>query len=167
MPVSINVSANESSLVRSIQNGIDSYNRRFSSRNQIDLHINQKAFSQPLGRITGDLKDFSAAMAASNARVVAFGASTAVLGTTISAFKDLATSSIEVEKSLTDINRILQLSTKELQNYAKELFQISKQTAVSFDQSAKALLEFSSRFKRRRHIKKDKRRLNFDEVGRS
>ena len=143
MAVQINVAANQAALTASIAAGVQAYNQRFASQNQINLSINQRAFSQPLGRITGDVKDFNAAMAASNARVIAFGASTAVLGSAIAGFKSLASTTIEVEKNLTDINRILNLSTKQLQEYSSALFDISKNTATSFNDASKALLEFS------------------------
>ena len=143
MAVQINVAANQAALIQSIQQGVAAYNSRFANQNQINLSINQRGFSQPLGRITGDVKDFNAAMAASNARVIAFGASTAVLGSAIVGFKSLAKSTVEVEKNLTDINRVLELSTKELQEYSSALFDISKKTATSFNEASKALLEFS------------------------
>ena len=77
MAVQINVAANQAALTASIQAGVQAYNQRFAQNNQINLSINQRGFSQPLGRITGDVKDFEAALAASNARVIAFGASKA------------------------------------------------------------------------------------------
>ena len=70
MAVQINVAASQAALVNSIQAGVNAYNQRFASQNQINLQINAKAFSQPLGRITGDVKDFEAALAASNAVIV-------------------------------------------------------------------------------------------------
>ncbi len=50
--------------------------------------------------MTGDVKDFEAALAASNARVIAFGASTAVLGGVIRSFKELANVTIDVDIDL-------------------------------------------------------------------
>jgi TP901 family phage tail tape measure protein len=96
-----------------------------------------------LGRITSDLADFESALKASNARVLAFGASTAVLGGSVKVFKEIANITIEIEKSLTDVNRVLGLSTSGLQKFSTELFSISKQTASSFDDATKAALEFS------------------------
>ncbi|NCA29018.1 MAG: hypothetical protein EBS92_07110, partial [Proteobacteria bacterium] len=110
MAVQINVAANQAALTASIQAGVQAYNQRFAQNNQINLSINQRGFSQPLGRITGDVKDFEAALAASNARVIAFGASTAVLGGVIRSFKELANVTIEVEKNLADINRVFGLT---------------------------------------------------------
>ncbi|MFK5282511.1 hypothetical protein ACI3PL_23410, partial [Lacticaseibacillus paracasei] len=62
-----------------------------------------------MGRISGDVKDFEASLAASNARIIAFGASTAILGGAIRGFRELANVTISVEKDLTDLNRIFGL----------------------------------------------------------
>jgi hypothetical protein len=143
MAVQINVQASQSALAQSISQGVAAYNARFASQNQLNLQINPRTFSQPLGRITSDLADFESALKASNARVLAFGASTAVLGGSVKLFKEIANITIEIEKSLTDVNRVLGLSTSGLQKFSTELFSISKQTASSFDDATKAALEFS------------------------
>jgi hypothetical protein len=128
MPVQINVQANQTALAQSIAQGISQYNSRFAGKNKINLKINEREFRQPLG---------------SNARVLAFGASTAVLGGVVKAFKDVADSTLQVEKNLADINRILNLSVGSLQKFSTQLFDISRNTATSFDQVSKAALEFS------------------------
>jgi TP901 family phage tail tape measure protein len=143
MSVQINVAANQAALTASIQAGVQAYNQRFAQNNQLNLTINPRAFSQPLGRITGDVKDFEAALAASNARVIAFGASTAVLGGVIRSFKELANVTIEVEKNLADINRVFGLTTSQLQKFSTDLFNVTKQTASSFNDASQAALEFS------------------------
>ena len=143
MAVQINVAANQAALVQSIQAGVQAYNQRFANQNQINLQVNARGFSQPLGRITGDVKDFEAALAASNARVIAFGASTAVLGGVIRGFRSVAEITIDVEKNLTDLNRVFGLSTQSLQKFSTALFDVSKQTASSFSDASKAALEFS------------------------
>ena len=143
MAVQVNVQANQQALINSIQQGVNAFNQRFAKSNTLNLNINERSFTQPLGRITGAVDDFGSAMAASNARVIAFGASTAVLGTAIASFRALAKSTIEVEKNLTDVNRILNLSTGQLQEFGRALFDISKRTATSFNDASKALLEFS------------------------
>ena len=143
MAVQINVAANQAALTASIQAGVQAYNQKFAQNNPINLSINQRAFSQPLGRMTGDVKDFEAALAASNARVIAFGASTAVLGGVIRSFKELANVTIDVEKNLADINRVFGLTTSQLQKFSTDLFSVGKQTASSFDGASKAALEFS------------------------
>ena len=143
MAVQINVAANQAALTASIQAGVQAYNQKFAQNNQVNLSVNQRAFSQPLGRMTGDVKDFEAALAASNARVIAFGASTAVLGGVIRSFKELANVTIDVEKNLADINRVFGLTTGQLQKFSTDLFSVGKQTASTFDDASKAALEFS------------------------
>jgi len=143
MSVQINVQASQTALAQSIAQGVAAFNARYAGQNQLNLQINSRNFSQPLGRITSDLADFESALKASNARVLAFGASTAVLGGVTKAFKEIANVTIEVEKSLTDINRVLNLSTSGLQKFSSELFNVSKQTASSFNDASKAALEFS------------------------
>jgi TP901 family phage tail tape measure protein len=143
MAVQISVQASQTALAQSIAQGVAAFNARYAAQNQLNLQVNTRSFSQPLGRITGNLKEFESALAASNARVLAFGASTAVIGGVGKAFKEIADVTIEVEKSLSDINRVLGLSTDKLQKFSSELFSVSKLTAASFQDAAKASLEFS------------------------
>ena len=143
MAVQISVQASQTALAQSIAQGVATFNARYASQNQLNLQINGASFSQPLGRITGNLKEFESALAASNARVLAFGASTAVIGGVGKAFKEIADVTIEVEKSISDINRVLSLSTDKLQKFSSDLFAVSKMTASSFQDAAKASLEFS------------------------
>lgn len=105
--------------------------------------LNEKAFTQPLGRITGAANEFQKSLDASNARVIAFGASAGLIFAVERAFTSLVRSTIDVQKSLTDINVILNVSTKSLQNFGSGLFNIAKDTAQSFDTVAQAATEFS------------------------
>jgi TP901 family phage tail tape measure protein len=105
--------------------------------------LNEKAFTQPLGRITGAANEFQKSLDASNARVIAFGASAGLIYTVERAFSALVKSTIDVQKSLTDINVILNVSNKTLQNFGGQLFDIAKNTAQSFDTVAQAATEFS------------------------
>lgn len=98
---------------------------------------------QPLGRITGKVNEFTKSLDASNARVIAFGASAGIIFGLQRAFSALVSSTIEVQKSLQDINVILNVSAKELQKFGGELFVIAKNTGQSFDEVAKAATEFS------------------------
>lgn len=98
---------------------------------------------QPLGRITGKVNEFTKSLDASNARVIAFGASAGIIFGVQKAFNALISSTIEVQKSLQDINVILNVSASELQKFGSELFNIAKNTGQSFDSVAKAATEFS------------------------
>ena len=73
------------------------------------LKLDTKGF-KPLGRITGELGEFEKSLAASNARVIAFGASTTVIMGIQRAFSSLIKTTIDVEKQLTDINVIMNTS---------------------------------------------------------
>ena len=102
-----------------------------------------KRFKQPLGRIRGELGEFNKSMEASNARVIAFGASTAVIAGMATALKGVAKASIDVEKSLADINVILNTTTKGLNKFGNELFKIAANTGQSFQVVADAAGELA------------------------
>ena len=102
-----------------------------------------RALSQPLGRITGKADQFTKSMEAANARVLAFGASVGVLSAVTRGFKALVTTTIEVEKSLTNINSILGGTTAQLNTFKKEIFDVARNTEQSFDTVATAALELS------------------------
>lgn len=105
--------------------------------------FNEKAFTQPLGRITGAANEFQKSLDASNARVIAFGASAGLIYTVEKAFTSLVKSTIDVQKSLTDINVILNVSTKTLDQFGNSLFDIAKNTGQTFDAVAQAATELS------------------------
>jgi TP901 family phage tail tape measure protein len=105
--------------------------------------LNEKAFTQPLGRITGAANEFQKSLDASNARVIAFGASAGLIYTVEKAFIDLIKSSIDVQKSLADINVILNTSTEGLSKFGATLFDIAKNTGQSFQTVAVAATELA------------------------
>ena len=107
------------------------------------LNLNTKGFSQPLGKINGQLGEFEKSLAASNARVIAFGASAGAIFAVQKAFNETIKSVIEVEKALTDINVILNVSEKSLNQFGSSLFDIAKNTGLSFAEVAKSAVEFS------------------------
>jgi TP901 family phage tail tape measure protein len=99
--------------------------------------------SQPLGRITGRADEFTKSMEAANARVLAFGASVGVLTTVTKAFKDLVTTTIQVEKQLTSISTILGGTASSLSQFSSEIFKVARNTEQSFAVVADAALELS------------------------
>jgi TP901 family phage tail tape measure protein len=105
--------------------------------------INTKKSSQALGRITGQVSEFNKSLEASNARVVAFGASAGAIFAVEKAFSSLISSTIEVQKKLTDVNILLNLSSSGLQKFGDSLFDIAKNTAQSFSTVADAATELS------------------------
>lgn len=130
--VVLNVAGDTRQLERDIQ--------RIASSN---LVLNTKGFSQPLGKITGQLGEFEKSLAASNARVIAFGVSAGAIYAVEKAFGAMVQSTISVQKSLAEINTILNTSTANLNKFGNDLFELAKNTGQSFDTVAKSALEFS------------------------
>jgi TP901 family phage tail tape measure protein len=107
------------------------------------LNLNTRNFTQPLGKITGLANEFNKSLEASNARVVAFGASAGVIFAVQKSFTALVASTIEVEKALTDINVVLNTSSKGIKQFGDQLFNVAKTTGSSFKDVASAATEFS------------------------
>jgi TP901 family phage tail tape measure protein len=105
--------------------------------------FNDKAFTQPLGRITGASNEFQKSLDASNARVIAFGASAGSIFAVEKAFVNLIKSTIDVQKSLTDINIILTTTSKGLEKFGADLFTVAKDTGQSFQSVAEAATELA------------------------
>lgn len=116
--------------------------RKFQN-NPLKINVNDKSFTQPLGRITASADEFTKSIEASNARVVAFGASVAVINSIQNAFKQMVVQTVAVEKSLAEINVVLGATSANLEKFGDNLFKISKNTAQSFDQVAAAATEFA------------------------
>ena len=100
-------------------------------------------FSNPLGRITGQLGEFEKALDASNARVLAFGASAGALYAVQKGLRAILDASINVEAKLADINVILNASGKNLDKFSNSLFGVAKNTATSFNVVAEAATELA------------------------
>jgi TP901 family phage tail tape measure protein len=108
------------------------------------LKLNLKdSISQPLGRITGQVSEFNKSLEASNARVLAFGASAGAIFAVQKGLSATIKSAIEVEKSLTDINVVLGISARSLAGFGDSLFKIAKNTGQSFDVVAVAATELA------------------------
>ncbi len=97
----------------------------------------------PLGRISVSADEFSKSLAASNARVIAFGASAGLVLGLERAFADLLKTSTAVQKSLQDINVILNASDSSLEKFSNSLFDIAKNTGQAFKSVAAAATELS------------------------
>ena len=102
-----------------------------------------KRLAQPLGRVSGLATEFEKSIAASNARVIAFGASVGIINGVQNAFATLVKTTIEVEKSLANIAIISGKTTQELEPFSRALFEIAKTTSQSFQTASEAALEFS------------------------
>ena len=113
-----------------------------TTRISVDLALNTRGF-RPLGRINGQLGEFEKSLDASNARVLAFGASAGAILAVRKAFTATVKAAIEVEKSLKDINVILQTSQTNLQKFGSELFRIASETGQAFSVAATAATELA------------------------
>lgn len=102
-----------------------------------------KRLAQPLGKVSGLATEFEKSIAASNARVIAFGASVGIINGIQNAFTDLVRTTVQVEKSLANIAAISGKTVDELKPFGKELFNIARQTSQSFETASQAALEFS------------------------
>lgn len=98
---------------------------------------------QPLGRITGQANEFQKSLEASNARVVAFGASAGAIYAIRAAFSKLVSSTIEVEQSLTEINNLLNIGQGDMSKFSSGLFKVANDTGTSFANAAKVAQEFA------------------------
>ena len=116
--------------------------KRFKDRT-VRLKLDPKDFNQPLGRISGQLGEFDKSLAASNARVIAFGASASAIYAIQRALSATVKSAIEVERTLADINVILNASGSGLRKFGDELFKIAGNTGQSFAEVAKAATELA------------------------
>lgn len=110
---------------------------------RIQIDFDEKNYVRKLGAITGQADEFSKSMEAANARVLAFGASVGVINTISNAFKNLVTSTIEVEKSLTEIKLIGNETFKDLGKTSSGIFGAAKQLGVSYKDAAASTLEFA------------------------
>ena len=133
--LTVNVSGNTAALQAAINSAV---NRAYTVRN-----LNVSGVAQPLGRITAQADEFTKSLEASNARVIAFGASAGAIFAIRASFEKLVQSTIDVEKSLADINSILGLNSSQLASFSGELFNVANLTATSFANAAKAATEFS------------------------
>ena len=125
--IEVPVVVKKGSLSRSIEGETQVAMRRLGSSGQAVAPLGRM-----LGKIRADADEFTKSIEASNARVIAFGASVAVINGISNAFKALVKTTINVEKSLMDINVVLGASQGSLQKFGDGLFRIAKKTAQSF-----------------------------------
>ena len=87
----------QSGLEASIQQGVKNVGQI-----NVPVNIDPTAFknlAQPLGRVSGLATEFEKSIAASNARVLAFGASVGIINGVQNAFASLVKTGIEVQKT--------------------------------------------------------------------
>jgi len=133
-----------------VQTGLEQSIQQAAAKAGKNLRINMgpgaksiESLSKPLGRLTGKADEFTKSMEAANARVLAFGASVGVIAAVSRGLQELVKTTIEVEKSLTNINSILKQSESQLDSFKNQIFDIARNTGQTFDTVAEAALELS------------------------
>ena len=109
----------------------------------VETRANLRPLGEGLSAATAKASEFEKSINAANARVLAFGASAGLIYKIGEAFTGLVKSTIEVEKSLTDVNTLLGKSQSQLANFGAELFSVAKQTSQSFATVAEAAKELA------------------------
>jgi TP901 family phage tail tape measure protein len=145
MRADVTLDVNTSKAKRSMDRAAAELNKSINgiSKKQVSFNVNSKSFTQPLGRITASANEFTKSLEASNARVIAFGASVGIINAISDAFKSLVVETVKFEKVLQDINVIVGASSGKLKEFGDGLFNVAKNTAQAFTISAEAALEFS------------------------
>jgi TP901 family phage tail tape measure protein len=141
----VNLNVNTSQAKRSMDRAAAEINKVVNGigGKQVSFNVNSRSFTQPLGRINASANEFTKSLEASNARVIAFGASVGIINGISDAFKGLVAETIKFEKVLTDINVVLNTSSQSLERFGRGLFDVAKNTAQSFSVASEAALEFS------------------------
>ena len=102
-----------------------------------------RALGTGLSKATVKADEFSKSLEASNARVIAFGASAGLIMNIDRALKAMVRSALQVEKAMMDVNVVMQVSNKELQRFGKGMFKVAKETAQSFAVVSEAGIELA------------------------
>lgn len=139
MPLQLQVT--QTGLERSIQEGMKKAGRNLKLN--LGNTRNIDALSQPLGRLTGKADEFTKSMEAANARVLAFGASVGVIAAVTKGMQELVRTTIEVEKSMANINSILRQTDAQMSSFKDTLFDVARNTEQTFASVADAALELS------------------------
>lgn len=138
MAIDLDVHGNTKPLEAAVQAAINRIRRQ-----PIKITVDDKGATQPLGNMKRAADEFSKSMEAANARILAFGASMAIINGVADAFKGMVRNLVEVEKSLADINVVMGLSTQNLDKFGDGLFKVAKETGAAFKVAADAATEYA------------------------
>ena len=116
---------------------------RSVNRRGIVVRVRASDFTQPLGKMSASASEFTKSLEASNARVIAFGASAVIIGSVTTSFAQLVVQAVKVEKILADINAVLATSNENLAKFGDGLFNVARNTSQALEVAAEAALEFS------------------------
>ena len=138
MAINLDVHGNTQPLEAAVQSAINRIRRQ-----PIKISVDDKGATQPLGNMKRAADEFSKSMEAANARIIAFGASMAIINGMADAFKGMVRNMVEVEKALADINVVMGLSAKNLDAFSDGLFKVAKETGQAFKIAADAATEYA------------------------
>ena len=102
-----------------------------------------RALGTGLSKATVKADEFSKSLEASNARVIAFGASAGLIMGVERALKAMVVSAVKVEKAMMDVSVVMQVSNRQLEQFGKGMFRVAKETAQGFDTVAEAATELA------------------------
>lgn len=125
-----------------IEPDVNDFQRRMSALEKQLKPISVKI--QTVGGFgTKEISDFTSYLDRANQRVISFTSSVGVLYSAIKVFKDIVSSTIEVNKALGDINSTMKLSSGGLTDFSSKLFDTAKATSSSFESAAAAAQLFA------------------------
>lgn len=116
---------------------------------KVNLAVDTKGLeglNKGLGKLSGSADEFTKSLEAANARVLAFGASVAVISALQRGFVNLVKSTIEVEAAFAKISVVgdqFAATAGQLEKFGRGIFDVARQTGQSFDETSKAALEFA------------------------
>ena len=102
-----------------------------------------KNYTQPLGRITGAANEFTKSLEASNARVLAFGASAGALFAVQKGMQELVKTTVTLSRTFKEIELLMGATTKDFGKFQKDLFEIARTTGKTFSEVAESATEFA------------------------
>ena len=102
-----------------------------------------RALGSGLSKATVKADEFNKSLEASNARVIAFGASAGIIMQVDRALKAMVTSAMKVEKAMADVNIVMNVSNRTLEQFGRGMFKVAKDTAQGFDTVAEAATELA------------------------
>lgn len=138
MSIDLDVHGNTKPLEAAVQAAVNRIRRK-----PIKVTVDDKGATQPLGNMRRSADEFSKSMEAANARILAFGASMAIINGISNTFKAMVVNLVEVEKALADINVVMGLSTENLQAFSSGLFNAAKETGQAFKVASDAAVEYA------------------------
>ena len=138
MSINLNVTGNTQPLEAAVNAAINRIRKT-----PIKITVDDKGATQPLGNMKRGADEFSKSMEAANSRIIAFGASMAIINGVADGFKALVRNVVEVEKALADINVVMNLSTANLEKFSNGLFKTAKETGAAFNVAAEAATEYA------------------------